>query len=130
MGFEFFELTASAVISFSIYIYIYIYIEIRNKKHQQLTRKRLRSSSFTANRYESIIGFLSNHGYGNGLIHPIYTTFSNCKSYSTPTSPSPKEKKKMYIWSSSSGDIAKNVLVLFEVKPKALDYLSQKGCTY
>ena len=49
---------------------------------------------FTANRYESIFGFLSNHGYGNGLIHPIYTTLSNCKSYSTPTSPSPKEKKK------------------------------------
>ena len=40
MGFEFFELTASAVISFNIYIYIYIYIyKIRNKKHQQLTRK-------------------------------------------------------------------------------------------
>lgn len=92
MGFEFFELTASAVISFNTHIYIYI--EIRNKKHQQLTRKRLRSSSFTANRYESIIGFLSNHGYGNGLIHLIYTTLSNCKSYSTPTSPSPKEKKK------------------------------------
>ena len=60
-----------------------------------MTRKRLRSSSFTANRYESIIGFLSNHGYGNGLIHPIYTTLSNCKSYSTPTSPPlPKRKKR------------------------------------
>ena len=35
MGFEFFELTASAVISFNTHIYI----EIRNKKHQQLTRK-------------------------------------------------------------------------------------------
>ena len=37
MGFEFFELTASAVISFNTHIYI----EIRNKKHQQLNRKRL-----------------------------------------------------------------------------------------
>ena len=94
MGFEFFELTASAVISFNIYIYI----ENQKQKTSTIDPKRLWSSSFTENRYESIFGFLSNHGYGNGLTHPIYTTLSNCKSYSTPTSPSPKEKKKKDIY--------------------------------
>ena len=40
MGFEFFELTASAVISFNIYIYIYIYIyKLETKNINNWTEK-------------------------------------------------------------------------------------------